>query len=275
MEAKSESQCAALTVWSLWRDQWVSKKGAAASKVTKLHGHLEKWTYPRIQWAVQNHAPFLKLFQRMLCHPSHIAHTLLHMANRPKSTCHAPLKVMHMCWFKGYWDAHLRHTLRICTPSNWNKTSIKFPSHQHYCLHSRQVSGDDVGVAGGGLGGRPSNERIDVWYTLIVWVIKVVSLWDEWGEGRGKENRRAKVWEKGDGRKTGVVGERKAKRSRRKRRKRGRKNDSTIRTILTMVHPHPLYIQKYMPRQQKIIHTCWFKGNWDAHSRHTLWICTP
>ena len=147
---------------------------------------------------------------------SHWSHFVAH-GQPPQKHLPRPLKVMHMCWFKGHWDAHSRHTLRICTPSNWNKTSIKFPSHQHYCLHSRQVSGDDVGVAGGGLGGRPSNERIDVWYTLIVWVIKVVSLWDEWGEGRGKENRRAKVWEKGDRRKTAVVGERKAKRSRRKK----------------------------------------------------------
>ena len=51
------------------------------------------------------------------------------------------------------------------------------------------------------------------------------------------------------------------KKQEKKRRKRRRKNDFMIRTILTMVHPHPLYIQKYMPRPQKIMHTCWFKGH--------------
>jgi len=44
-----------------------------------------------------------------------------------------------------------------------NFYATQTPSHQQYCLNSRQVAGNDVGVVGGGsLGGRPSDERTDV-----------------------------------------------------------------------------------------------------------------
>ena len=51
------------------------KRGAATSGSKKLMAVLGN--------GVQNLTQFLKLFQRMLCHPSHIVHTLLHMADRP------------------------------------------------------------------------------------------------------------------------------------------------------------------------------------------------
>ena len=82
-----------------------------------MRGCLEKWPYPCLQWGVRNLAHFLELFQRTLCHP-HTAHTLLHMADHPNSTCQYLQTVICMCRFKGYWDARTRHALRVRTPSN-------------------------------------------------------------------------------------------------------------------------------------------------------------
>ena len=43
--------------------------------------------------------------------------------------CHVPhlLSVMRTCQFKGYWDAHARHTQRVCTPRSVTDCISTFP----------------------------------------------------------------------------------------------------------------------------------------------------
>ena len=62
-------------------------------------------TISLLQWGVWNLAHFLELFQHTLSCP----HTLLHMADCPKSTCHTNSNVHGQ--FEIYWDVRARHTV--------------------------------------------------------------------------------------------------------------------------------------------------------------------
>ena len=71
-EAKAEHINAATTLWSPHWERWVQERGAAASKAKKAvlrNGHILAFG------EVKNRTHILKLFQRMLWHPSHFTNS--------------------------------------------------------------------------------------------------------------------------------------------------------------------------------------------------------
>ena len=79
--------------WRVW-EQWLVKQ-----------------RYPHIHWGVRN---LLELFHPMLSHPSH---TLLHIADCPKSMCHANSDSHMSPVSSKVFEVHTRHTPQICAPS--------------------------------------------------------------------------------------------------------------------------------------------------------------
>ena len=98
-KAKSESQNAATTPWSLQQDRWPQKRGAAACEAKK-HIHVailrNDHILPLIR-CLKPHSLPRTLSTYTLPSFSHCSHML--------KACATPTNIMRTYGFKGYWDA--------------------------------------------------------------------------------------------------------------------------------------------------------------------------
>jgi len=132
-EAKTESQYAATTPWSLWRNRWVQKRGPVANETNAWPSWEMTISLPSMTEVFKTSLTssnsfsvhFADLTLLTLCctiESRAVSHSIIY-------GCHVPhlLSVMRTCQFKGYWDAHARHTQRVCTPSSVTYCISTFP----------------------------------------------------------------------------------------------------------------------------------------------------
>ena len=177
-EEKTESVNAATTPWSPRRKRWVWERAAVPTVAYKACGHLEKLPYPRVLCGAKPHSHPRNSFNvvRMLC-PPHTFHTTLHMHGLTVSKAHATPINYSTCWFKGHWDVHTRHTLRIRTPSNHlviQYDTLKAPKLEND--QSDKIASNSITIFAGSARFLLSGSHIYMMY-FSSWQLWTVAIW--------------------------------------------------------------------------------------------------